>query len=402
MLVEKAINTKWPLFLVWFFLTSATPFIMYAWPWHPHKKLIFVLLGVMSIQLYYKRCVSIPSFSFPIFSTLLFLNIWMLLFFTNAVYVNILLQIFSIILLHIYISTFVGYSTFVKSFVYVMLFMAIGGFIMFWWHLLFGVIPLFSVNYAGDSYSHFLYLTTTNAYTNFGDVRILRYSGFFDESGAFSLYSFFALLLNRLYLKNGRIEFGLILCTIFSFSLGYFVSLVAYMSLFYVNKSNFYKLLIVCLLLLGIGCYIDSNKDASPTLRTISKLTVDRLSETEDGELKGNSRLEHTNHDKEVFKSNPFFGAGANSVSGSNIYAILGHYGILGSVLYYSPLIILLLRICKLPTLQRKEGLCVFILLSINLFHRPDISSVLSMVIIFCFLYYYTVQRTKQSLVAIG
>lgn len=393
-------KTKWHLFIVWLFLTSATPFIIYAWPWHPHKKMILILLMIMSIQLYYKRYVSVPSFSLSVFSMLLFLNICMLLCFTNIAYINILLQIFSIIVLHFYISAFVGYPAFTKSFIYVILFMAIGGCLVFWWHLLFGVSPLFSVNYAGNSYSHFLYLTTSNSYTNYGDLRVLRYSGFFDESGAFSLFSVNALLLNRLFLKKKNIEIILIFCTIFSLSLAYIISLSLYLLLFYVNRANFLKLLMIIMLLGTVGYYIDTNKDSSPTLKRISQLTIERISETEDGQLKGNSRLEHTKHDKEVFLSHPLGGAGIDSVSGSNIYAMLGHYGIIGFLFYYSPLIILLVKICKLPAFQRRDGLCVFFILFINLFHRPDISSVLSMVIIFCFLYYYTIHQVRRKVIS--
>ena len=179
--------------VVWLFLTSASPFIIYSWPWHPHKKIILVILCVMLIQLFKVRKIKLNVDYFAVSILLLFFNILLTIYFQSFVYIALAIQIISFIVLMTYINNFIGFNYFVKSFIYVMTAMAIGGTIIFWLHLLIGIPPLFSVNYGGDSHSYFLYLTCTNSYMNDGALRLLRYAGFFDDSGAFSLFYFYAI-----------------------------------------------------------------------------------------------------------------------------------------------------------------------------------------------------------------
>lgn len=375
---------------VWLFLTSASPFIFYSWPWHPHKKILLLLLCIMSLQLVRIRNVKLNVDFLTVCSTLLLYNIFLLIYWGDSAYVAIITQLLSLIVLMTYIRNFLSCEKFIKTFIYAVVGMAIGGTIIFWVHLFVGVPPLFSVNYAGNSNSYFLYLTCTNSYANLDHIRLLRYAGFFDESGAFSLCSLYAILFNRLYLRNNIIERILIICTMFSMSMAFFVSLAIYYLLFYVNKSNCKRIIPLLLIIVLSFAYINEHKNDNYTFKRLAKWTVERFESSEDGELKGNSRHEHIVADRKVFLENKFLGAGHRAVIGANLYGILGEYGVIGTFVYYIPLYLLFLRILKAPRCYRIEGLKIFFLLVVNLYHRPNITSVLSMVIIFCFCSYYT------------
>ncbi len=383
------LNKNVHLLVIWLFLTSSTPFIIYSWPFHPHKKFIIILMGIMVAALIKVKKVEMYTNILYICFVLALYYSALFCVYNDVAYLNLLLQVISISLLSIYLAKFVGYPYFIKSFIYILIAMGIGGFIILWLHFFIGVSPLFSVNYSGPTNSYFLYLTTTNSYTDYGDLRILRFAGFFDESGAFSMFSFFALLLNRLYYKNKKAELLLIFFTFFSFSLAYIGSLCFYYLLFYVNRKNLYKVISLCVFIIICSSVLNVYKDENPSVKRLSELTFERLEKTEDGDFKGNTRINLQENDKQLFLKNPFFGAGLDSVRGANIYEILAQYGLFGSLIHYSPYILLLILIFKSSSEVKKEGLKIFLLLLINLWHRPNISSVLSMIITFCFIHYY-------------
>lgn len=394
----KSILCNKCLILVWLFLTSASPFMFYSWPGHPYKILLLLLLCIMIMQLIKVRKVKFNIDVFAVCVILFFFNIFLFVYFADVAYFALITQILSLIVLNLYIYNFIGYHCFIKSFIYIMVGMAIGGTIIFWLHLLVGVSPLFSVDYGGHSYSHFLYLTCTNSYTNVDSVRILRYAGFFDESGAFSLYSFYAILLNKLYLKNNQIEKLLIICTLFSLSLAFFVSIIIYFVLFYVGKSNYKKILPFLIIVFISFMYINEHKNENGTFNRLAELTIDRFEHSDDGDMKGDSRKKYMIADKEVFLQNMLLGGGRNAVEGANVYGILGAYGLIGTFIYYFPLYLLFYRILQTPREYRLEGLKILFLFLINLYHRPNITQVFNMILIFCFCEYYAqVIRNKNN-----
>lgn len=67
-------------------------------------------------------------------------------------------------------------------------------------------------------------------------IRVIRYAGFFDEPGTFSLFSIFALILNKVYFNDKNKELLLILVTIFTFSIAFYVTIFLFL-FFYVTKK---------------------------------------------------------------------------------------------------------------------------------------------------------------------
>lgn len=370
--------------ICWLFISSASPFVIWSWPFHPHKILIASLLAIIVYVLLKHKNTTLSKDFFFVFFTLIFYQTFCFAYFGHTDSITVIIQLVSICLFLIFLEKYVGYKRFVRTYVYVILLMAIGGTIIFFLHLFVGVTPLFSSDYGGAHLSQFLYLTTTNSFTDAGDLRILRYAGFFDESGAFSLNAIYALLLNRLYVNNKKVEYCIVFFSMFSMSAAFFITVPIYYILFSLNKKNFLNFILI--LLVGGVCInlIEKHKDANPIMQRVALYTIERFDKDTD---KLNSRSDLQEEDKLSFLNNPILGSGKSR--GANVYETLAYGGIVGSLIMFLPMILVFYYILKSPSTVRVDGLKVFFIIIIQVFHRPNITSVLSLVIIFSFCYYY-------------
>jgi len=376
----KRTNTS--LFILWLCLTSSTPFIFYSWPGHPHKYLILACLAFMLIMILtqglkvrYDRNIII------VFSFQILFYIFEIIRFGDFVYSSLCLQIISLLIVTLFIKGFVGYNKFARSYIIIIIIMGYGGVLAFFIHLIFGITPIFSVNYSGNGISYFLGLTCTNSYVNYENFRILRFSGFFDEPGAFALASIYALVLNKLYFNSQKFEIQIIVLAIFTFSLAFYFVCTAYILLFYLNKSNLKFLLFSGLIVILAVIYISYNKDSNSNSKKIYELTLKRFELDSDYNLSGNSRSSHTVNDKELFFENPLTGVGMNhKVSGSNLFSPLATYGISGFFIYYGLVLYLLLIIIFHDNKIRNTKLYFIIILNFGV--RPEVTSLLIMLLL--------------------
>lgn len=370
--------------ICWLFISSASPFVIWSWPFHPHKILITSLLAIIVYVLLKHKNTTLSKDFFFVFFTLIFYQTFCFAYFGHTDSITVIIQLVSICLFLIFLEKYVGYKRFVRTYVYVILLMAIGGTIIFFLHLFVGVTPLFSSDYGGAHLSQFLYLTTTNSFTDAGDLRILRYAGFFDESGAFSLNAIYALLLNRLYVNNKQVEYCIVFFSMFSMSAAFFITVPIYYILFSLNKKNLLSFILI--LLVGSVCInlIEKHKDANPIMQRVALYTIERFDKDTN---KLNSRSDLQEEDKLSFFNNPILGSGKSR--GANVYETLAYGGIVGSLIMFLPLILVFYYILKSPSTVRVDGLKVLFIIILQVFHRPNITSVLSLVIIFSFCYYY-------------
>jgi len=393
----KVKNNK-SLLLLWITLTSTAPFIFYSWPGHPYKLLTLAGIGIMTVQILLKKRDRI--FDFKIFSIIILQIIYYVyISFYHDDYsnLNLCVQLVSFFIIITYINAFVGFKTFVKSYINITLVTAIGGVLIFLIHAFIGVKPLFSVDYSASGTSYFLWLTTTNVYYDVTGIRFIRYSGFFDEPGAFGLYSFFAIVLNKIYFKNAKKELWLILLTMFTLSLAFYISMVLYFLFFYVNKSN---LKYIVFLFLGISTmyiYLSSNLE-DETTKMIYDSTFKRF-EINDSGLAENNRSDLSDNDKKVFFKYPLLGSGTTKekISGSNLYSILASYGIFGSLFYYAFLLYFIFQITLMSFKHFLFYLKILILILLNFYSRPEISSVFTLLVFVSIIYYIRYNSEIQN-----
>jgi hypothetical protein len=302
-----------------------------------------------------------------------------------------------------FIDNFIGFESFVKSYVNIILLMGIGGVIVFFIHFLVGISPIFHVQYSATGITYFLGLTSTNDYYNVGGMRIVRFAGFFDEPGAFALFSLFAIILNKMYFDNRKIEKYLIIVTVFTFSLAFFVIILIYLFLFYF-KLSYFKYSIIPLVIIAAFYYGLSNYNGkNESVIKLKSITVDRIKLNEKGNISGDNRREASLHDKKLFLKHPILGVQVDrQVRGSNLYSIFAKHGILGSFFYYAFLVYFFILILKLRGEKQLFFLKLLIIIVANFFHRPEFSAVFTLLIIYSMIKYldsYSSETTSNAIV---
>ena len=101
--------------------------------------------------------------------------------------------------------------------------------------VLFGLLSPISNFVQMDGRPGYFYgLFTTNAV--FDDFS--RNAGFYDEPGALAFWGIFALLLNKLYINNRKIEYLLLFGLISTLSMAYFIQIAVYIFFFYYKQLN--------------------------------------------------------------------------------------------------------------------------------------------------------------------
>lgn len=386
------------LILLWLTLTSTAPFIFYSWPGHPYKLLTFAGIGIMIVQILLKEKERI--FDFNIFSIIILqiaFYIFVSFYHNDYANINLCIQLISVFIIITYINAFIGFKTFVKSYINVTLITAIGGVLIFFLHAFIGVKPLFFVDYSATGTSYFLWLTTTNVYYDVSDIRFIRYSGFFDEPGAFGLYSFFAIVLNKIYFKNAKKELWLILLTMFTLSLAFYMSMVLYFLFFYINKSNLKYVIFLIAGILTIYLYLSSNLE-DETSKMIYDSSFKRF-EMNDSGLAENNRADLSDNDKRIFFEYPLLGSGTTKekISASNLYSILANYGIFGSLFYYAFLLYFIFQITLMSPKYFLFYLKILILILLNFYSRPEISSVFTLLVFVSIIYYIRYNSEIQN-----
>ena len=377
------------LLLSWLLLTSTAPFIFFRWPGHPYKILTFFLLGLVVAFLLIKHNKLLFDKNFIFLITLQLFYYFIISFYHNDfTNLNLSIQLVTLLFIILYIKTYIDFNLFAKSLINISLIMGIFGTIAFFLHAIIGLNPIFTVQY-GNDISYFLGITTTNVYINNFGVRIIRYSGFFDEPGTFALFSLFAILINKLYFQNKNKEILLILVTCFTFSIAFYISIIIYFLLFYF-KIKHLKFIILLLILISLIFYYF--KDQNDTIAKVYEITVNRLSVTNNG-ISNTNRSDLLTKDLNLFLNNPFFGVGSlnKDLGGANFFAIFARYGIVGSLFYYIHLLYLFYVSIKSKK-QIQINIKCFIVLLMTLFYRPELSSVLTLLSIYTMSNYITIQ----------
>ena len=262
--------------------------------------------------------------------------------------------------------------------------------------IVFGVKPLFEYTNMDGRPGWFVYFTFTNVRV----YDIIRYSGIFDEAGAFANWVMYYLIINKIYIKDLKIEKPLIFVTLFTFSFGFYLQLIFYFLFFYLLESRVKtKFLFLMILPLFIFLFIKLVPEDSP----IYSLTIGRLGFGSDLNIfEENNRTELSQIAKGIYLANPFFGIGITDFSAGvyaadNPYETLAKDGIIGTLFIYSPLIWILFKTHFNRTLFFST-----IIIMIGYLHRPfhnNLQHFLMIYIYFCCCYefYNNIKREKTS-----
>ena len=369
---------NYAILLIWIFLTSTAPFIFFRWPGHPYKILTFISLLIMCLHLVFKNKLFIDKRLLFVISIQISYYIVLSLFYNDISNINLAVQLISLYISIVFILNFGGPQIFANSFVLVILYMGLGGTSSFFYHLLFGIEPFFRVEY-GNDVSYFLGLTTSNVFINIGDLRVIRYAGFFDEPGTYGLFASFALILNRIYIKSNKYDFFIIVFGIFTFSLAFYVASFLYLLFFYFHFKTLKYLLLSFFFISIMYTFITLNNTES--YLKLYEISIGRLEDSQNG-LSTSNRGGLMDFDLSSFLNNPIFGVGPKKfVAGANIFAVPAKYGIIGMLFFYSFLIwIFILLIVKNFSFFYLKLVTILLL---SLFHRPELSSVFTLIFLY-------------------
>lgn len=174
----------------------------------------------------------------------------------------------------------------------------------------------------------------------------IRYAGFFDEPGAMGYWGTFALAINRLFIKDLKLEKWLIVCLLFTFSMGFISQIAIFFALLLLGPTTKFKtkfLWAITAIVVIVGVYSTKGGEYD----AVYQATIGRFEDASKGEdfLDGTSRERLTRDTKEVFEKHPWFGIGwpekDERYLGDNPYETLAHDGIFGTVYLYFPFILL-------------------------------------------------------------
>lgn len=171
---------------------------------------------------------------------------------------------------------------------------------------------------------------------------VIRVAGYFDEPGSLAFWGIYALILNKTFIENKKIEAVLIFGLLFTLSVAYYIQVTLYVLLYYgsaIKKNKVYIIFIVTLLI-GFFVYVNNNTGSTLYKLTIARFEVNKGSMTIESE-----RALLAQRAKKVYESSPLFGVGQTKIRsgdymGDNEYELLASDGIVGMFLIYFPLVV--------------------------------------------------------------
>lgn len=246
--------------------------------------------------------------------------------------------------------------------------MAIGGIIGTMMSII-GIPPLLSCESLNDGRPILSWIVTCSK----NEMGIMRYTGFFDEPGAFGYWAMYAIAINKLFIGDKRIEWPLIIMTFATLSLGFFAQAAAYFIFFGMKGTNITKKLALVLVLLVGYIFVDSTQNTN--LGFIYEHSIGRIETVQNaqGFLEGTNREWLMDRAKDLWEQNPIWGADSQTKEkigyfGDNMYETLASDGIFGCCYLYFPYALLLFL-----GITRRDydaiGIVVFCALAV--FHRP-------------------------------
>lgn len=356
-----------------------------------------IILLLVLCSIFRKHKLNIPNYLYAVivmqFLGLVFTNIAK----GESVPIGQMLLKFTALMMVVYLSATCGLISFFKKYNRWIFLMALGGaisLVLMWAGMLEPLYPFIDL---ADESTMYNYGITFAQYT---DVSVYRPAGFFDEPGALASWGMFAILLNRAFVKDGKIEILIIACLFATISFGFFLQLAVFVTLFMLTGVKSKKLIRnILFIVIGLAVVITTLSGLKGTkYDSIYEKTIGRFENISQerktqggGALSVDNRKEYTEAALKEFYENPLFGTKKKNIEvGNNVYEPLALYGIIGTFFLYFPFIFLFFKAIK-----DKDSVMIkcMIVMFLGFLHRPFHNNLLSHFIIYSFLALYYQQR---------
>lgn len=174
--------------------------------------------------------------------------------------------------------------------------------------------PFFEFEQMDGTNGYFFGLFTTKTYLG----GLVRNAGFFDEPGALANWGVMALLLNKIFLDNKRMERLILVGLVSTFSMAYFIQAFLYLLMFNTKKKGggFYALITIVLFVVVLMFFGSFNDDVNNAIW--GRFQLDNTT----GRLAGDNRTSLAEVTLVYFMQAPIWGHGA-----SNLIALSQHSG---------------------------------------------------------------------------
>lgn len=378
--------------LVWVIWLSAYPSVFSYVTGIPFMiPILFSLCLIIGIFLYRKK-VRYNKNHLLLFLCLFGFWFCQLIFRIDSSYVSNIFQVFTVLIVYLVLYNYLDIEDIVKQYIRFMIIISILGAISFFVVLLLNLTPSFSFLAHDGRYNNFFFLTFSNTYFPTPNGTIIRFSGVFDEPGTLTFYATYALMMNRLLLKNKKDEILLLTVPLLAMSMAYFITVFLYVLFFYIKSFKAFFVILICTLSLLFAIQNMKGTD----LHRVYQLTIERFEQDDSGELKGNNRYELIEGAKEYIKKNPLFGFGKTffeqqeNYIGANILYIGALYGVIGYIFVFI-FFWYAISICLFGNRIFIDGLKCCLIISVNYLQRPDVTNILqlSSLLLFALCIYY-------------
>lgn len=352
--------------LIWGILFAGYPFVFTYMFGYPNIIVILGLTAMLALICIKQNVYLDKKYGILLFATFVFF-IYAMIYHENTLYLSNIVQVFVIYVIFTALTKMASVEGFSKQFIYVIAAIAVLGAIGSILVYSFGLDPLFKYVQQDGREANAYFLTVTNTPGPPLPHPIIRYSGYFDEPGALAFFSMIALCLNRLYLRNKKIENALLIAPLLTFSMAHIITAVCFCLFFRMKKMWHYILSFACVL--GVVVAIYSLKDSE--YGRLYELSIERF-EMDDGDVKGNNRV-NISDTIEAFVDNPIMGVGIDEDSSlsDNPFSILAQNGIIGYIIIQITFFYILLRTIISKSRNKWDVLKCLILLFMNLQQRP-------------------------------
>lgn len=310
-------------FLYFFSFIAGWPCVFYLMGWLPHYTVNYVLLfGVTMSYLLIRKCGQLDK---PI-NDLIMVQVFGWIFFSlihmdTSYYTRIILLLTTLGILRIQQDEG-GSLDFCKTYDAWLVVQAISGTI--------GIIlvlggllqPIFKFVEMDMRPGYFFGLFTTNTYIG----GLVRNAGFYDEPGALAFWGVYALIINKLFVQNKKIEILLIVGLISTMSLAYFIQLAIYLLVFY-RKQSWKLIMIVAVILITLK-FITSYNEAMDNAFW-GRLQYDEST----GTISGDNRSVLMERCWRIFCDYPIIGMGARNLVSPEVTS---EYGFVGANFFFN------------------------------------------------------------------
>lgn len=354
-------------YLLYFFsLIAGWPCVFYLIGWLPNYTINYLILfGAALVYILARNHCRIPKpIALLIFAQCAVWAIYSIIHgFDTSYFTRILMLMITYLFLELQMSS--GHHEFIKTYNAWLVFQAIAGTIGIVLVLLGILHPIFEFREMDMRPGYFFGLFTTNAYMD----GLIRNAGFFDEPGTLAFWGIYALLLNKLFVNNKKVELLLLFGLLSTLSLAYFIQLILYLCFFY---SGNWKKAIVYILAFFVAIKVLASFNDQMDAAIFGRMAYNE----ETGTIEGDNRSQLMNVCWDIFKTSPLIGKGAENLIaisketqqfvGANVFTPLASDGIIGQIIILSPFFYLL-------TLRRKNKRFgwAFVILIVGFLQRP-------------------------------